>query len=215
MKVPLLLGHRGVRLPGGPPENTFAAFDAALSAGCDGFEFDVRLTADGVPVVVHDPQHAGRDIARTRAVELNLATLDDVVSRYSQRAFLYIELKVPGLERHAARVIAGTSFPKGVLVASFLPDVLTCFHSQNASVPLGFIFDRAKAGNLWRKLPATCIIPEYPLVNRSLLDEVHGSGRQLFTWTVNHSRDMLRLAEMGVDGIVSDDPQRLVATLRS
>ena len=50
---PLLLGHRGARRVA--PENTFFAFDKALRAGCDGFEFDVRLSSDGRGVVCHDP----------------------------------------------------------------------------------------------------------------------------------------------------------------
>jgi len=58
----LLLGHRGCR--GEFMENTFAAFDHAMECGCDGFEFDVRLSADGIPVVWHDARLRGRPIAR-------------------------------------------------------------------------------------------------------------------------------------------------------
>ncbi len=58
----LLLGHRGCR--GEFTENTFAAFDHAIECGCDGFEFDVRLSSDGIPVVWHDAQVRGRAIAR-------------------------------------------------------------------------------------------------------------------------------------------------------
>jgi glycerophosphoryl diester phosphodiesterase len=58
----LLLGHRGCR--GEFMENTLAAFDHAMECGCDGFEFDVRLSADGIPVVWHDARLRGRAIAR-------------------------------------------------------------------------------------------------------------------------------------------------------
>ena len=51
----LRLGHRGARALTSIPENTLASFDRALADGCDGFEFDVRLTADGEAVVCHDP----------------------------------------------------------------------------------------------------------------------------------------------------------------
>ena len=51
MEIPLLLGHRGARVGKSIPENTLASFDLALASGCDGFEFDVRLTADGQAVV--------------------------------------------------------------------------------------------------------------------------------------------------------------------
>jgi glycerophosphoryl diester phosphodiesterase len=51
--MPLLLGHRGARHYA--PENTLDAFDLALAHGCDGFEFDVRMSADHHPIIVHDP----------------------------------------------------------------------------------------------------------------------------------------------------------------
>ena len=59
MSRPLLLGHRGARALKSIPENTIASFDRALADGCDGFEFDVRLTADEEPVVCHDPKVGG------------------------------------------------------------------------------------------------------------------------------------------------------------
>lgn len=52
MKTPLIIGHRGAAAVA--PENTMAAFREAIAAGCDGIEFDVRLTRDGVPIIIHD-----------------------------------------------------------------------------------------------------------------------------------------------------------------
>src|SRR4026208_1214373 len=52
MTPPLIIGHRGASA--GAPENTMAAFRAAIAVGADGIEFDVRLTREGVPVVIHD-----------------------------------------------------------------------------------------------------------------------------------------------------------------
>src|ERR1700681_1548881 len=90
---PLLLGHRGARALKSIPENTLASFDQALADGCDGFEFDVRLSADGKPVVCHDPQTGGVEIARTSARQLaGLPQLQDVLARYEDNAFLDIEL---------------------------------------------------------------------------------------------------------------------------
>ena len=63
---PLLLGHRGARALKSIPENTLASFDQALADGCDGFEFDVRLTADGTPAICHDPQSGSLEIARLK-----------------------------------------------------------------------------------------------------------------------------------------------------
>lgn len=97
---PLLLGHRGARAVRSIPENTLESFDRALADGCDGFEFDVRLTADGVAVICHDPRYQGLEIGRAAAVEVgNLPRFEAVLSRYQNRAFLDIELKVSGLEK--------------------------------------------------------------------------------------------------------------------
>ena len=52
MREPLIIGHRGV--PVVALENTLPAFEAAIAAGADGIEFDVRLSSDGVPVIIHD-----------------------------------------------------------------------------------------------------------------------------------------------------------------
>src|SRR5579864_1012720 len=99
---PLLLGHRGARAVRSIPENTFASFDRALADGCDGFEFDVCLTADGQAVICHDPKVGALEVAQATAEQLaGLPRLDDVLERYEGTAFLDIELKVPGLERIA------------------------------------------------------------------------------------------------------------------
>src|SRR5579885_71284 len=97
---PLLLGHRGVRgRPYGVRENTIPAFDLALQHGCDGFEFDVRLSADGCGVICHDARFGNSSIAKSKAAKLpDLPLLEQVIERYADRAFLDIELKVAGLD---------------------------------------------------------------------------------------------------------------------
>src|ERR1700685_4710850 len=98
---PLLLGHRGARAEKSIPENTLASFDRALASGCDGFEFDVRLSADGQAVICHDATTPtqGLDIAHCAAEELGLPLLREALSGYCGKAFLDIELKVAGLEK--------------------------------------------------------------------------------------------------------------------
>jgi glycerophosphoryl diester phosphodiesterase len=215
MKRPLLLGHRGLRVPGGPAENTLAAFDAALEAGCDGFEFDVRQSSDGVAVICHDPRHGGIEIARSPANILNLPTLEQVLSRYADRAFFNIELKVPGIEQETIELVKKHAFNNSVLVSSFLPAILFDLHSYDSEIALGFICDRADDLAGWRDLPIECVIPHHSLVHPELVAEVHASGLKVYTWTVNQSEQMIRLAEWRVDAIISDNPNLLVQTLLS
>lgn len=70
---PLVIGHRGASADA--PENTLAAFDLAFDDGADGVEFDVRLAADGVPVVIHDATLARTALARGRAEALTSSEL--------------------------------------------------------------------------------------------------------------------------------------------
>src|SRR5215469_2352354 len=105
---PLLLGHRGARRVA--PENTLRAFDFALDHGCDGFEFDVRRTADAECVVCHDPRYGDMEVGKSPLSRLRAAgeipRLVDVISRYAGRSFLDIELKVIGLEDAVVELVA-------------------------------------------------------------------------------------------------------------
>ncbi|MCU1299226.1 MAG: glycerophosphoryl diester phosphodiesterase, partial [Acidobacteriaceae bacterium] len=76
---PLLLGHRGARATLQIAENSIESFDKALEHGCDGFEFDVRLAADGSAVVCHDARVKGLKISLSSQADLpNLARLKHV-----------------------------------------------------------------------------------------------------------------------------------------
>ena len=70
MHLPLIIGHRGASAVA--PENTMAAFREAIAVGADGIEFDVRLTRDGVPVVIHDST-----LRRTGGVSQRVADLTE------------------------------------------------------------------------------------------------------------------------------------------
>jgi glycerophosphoryl diester phosphodiesterase len=213
--VPLLLGHRGARVRG-VVENTIAAFDWALQHGCDGFEFDVRLTRDRSAIICHNARSRGRAISRSAAAQLShLMCLDDLLAGYAARAFLDIELKVPGLETLLLAAVHENLPKRGYVVSSFLPEILSELRKQDAALPLGFICDKKKQLPLWRELPVEYIIPHYSLVTRDLINEVVNAEKKLLTWTVNNRRSMLRLAAWGVHGIISDRPELLVSTLKT
>jgi glycerophosphoryl diester phosphodiesterase len=217
MKTPLLLGHRGLRSRSfSVRENTIAAFDLALQHGCDGFEFDVRLTADSNPVICHGARFAGITIARAARSQLKpLPLLEDVLVRYAGRAFLDIELKVSGLESYALEAISKFPPRRDFVVSSFLPGVLVDLRRRSQSVPLGIICETRKQLNAWRELPVEYVIVHESLITDVLIAAVHAAGRKVFGWTINKKASMIRLANSGVDGIVSDKTELLVATLRA
>ena len=232
-KRPLLLGHRGARLPQ-VPENTLAAFDLALQAGCDGFEFDVRASRDRQLVIVHDARLCGLEVAGSTYAEMQqcweerviprlpltqrrslsheqlaLPCLQDVLQRYGARAFLDIELKVEGLEGAVLRTLADHR-PNRFIVSSFLPQVLADIHQRDERVPLGLICEHARQLAQWPILPVSFVIPHYKMASQELIEDLHRAGQQVILWTVNREGDVRQLVGWGVDGIVSDDPEMLV-----
>lgn len=210
---PLLLGHRGARARKTIPENTVPSFDQALGDGCDGFEFDVRLTADGDAVVCHDPKSGGIEIAYASSRELQiLPHLEDVIVRYWDRAFLDIELKVGGLEQKTASQLRRAQ-SDGFVVSSFLPEVLQAMHTADPEIPLGFICETHSELRGWSQLPVTYVIPHYRLVDSALVPQLKRAGKKILVWTVNTAFDMRRFRDLGVDGVISDDTRLLCKTL--
>jgi len=211
---PLLLGHRGARALKSIPENTVASFDQALADGCDGFEFDVRLTADDKPVVCHNPQTGSFEIARSSVEQLTgLAQLQDVLACYQDRAFLDIELKVSGLEAISLALLRNYPPRRGFVVSSFLPEVLRGVHALNAGIPLGVICETKAELSSWSELPVDYVIPQYRLVDSALMSEIKAADKKILVWTVNTQADMKRFAVLGVDGIISDNTSLLCHTL--
>ena len=215
---PLLLGHRGARGVKSILENSLPAFDFALAAGCDGFEFDVRLSGDGHAVVCHDARHDGLSVSRCSAAKLSLPLLEDVLGRYRKKAFLDIELKVAGLEKIVVDLLKKDLLklhpPKcGFVVSSFLPEVLREIYRLNASVPLGLICETPAQLRRWPELPLEYVIPHYKLATENLISKSKRSGKKILVWTVNSAPAVRRFAELGADGIISDNPQRLAQAL--
>jgi len=203
---PLLLGHRGASSYA--PENTVAAFELALRHGCDGFEFDVRYTRDSGAVVCHNPFYRRRRIEKHLLSEFKLPCADHVISNFLGRAYLDIELKVPGQVEPILNALHAADRDSFV-ISSFLPDVLKAVHAYAKQIPLGLICENARQLRRWQTLPIRTVMTHRKLAKKALIEELHSAGKQIFVWTVNRPREMLRLAELGVDGLISDDTLQL------
>jgi len=214
MTKPLLLGHRGARACRQIPENTLASFELCLQHGCDGFEFDVRLSADGQAVICHDATIGGLRIENTAANNLSLPTLEDVLRQFAHRAFLDIELKIAGLEPLLLTELRKYPPQKGYVVSSFLPDVLTSIHDLDPAIPLGFLCDSRDQLRGWHKMATEWVIPQFKLTDRELVELVHAAGKRIMVWTVNRAERMREFAEWGVDAIISDETELLVHSVR-
>ena len=207
MTLPLLLGHRGARVFRQIPENPLASFELCLQHGCDGFEFDVRRSADWQAVIFHDATIGGMEIENTASKSLPLSTLEDVLRQFAGRAFLDIELKVAGLEAQTLAALRTHPPQKGYVVSSFLSDVLTVIHDLDPVIPLGFLCETRDRLRGWREMPAEWVIPQFKWADGELVELVHTAGKRIMVWTVNRAERMREFAEWGVDAIISDETE--------
>jgi glycerophosphoryl diester phosphodiesterase len=204
----LRLAHRGDWRAA--PENSLAAFAAALSnPRCDGLEFDVRTSADGVPVVIHDPTLArvqGRDLGVEALIAADLRaagipTLADVLAIVPTTAFLDIEFKSPPAAA-AGDIIRAARGDDGdrTVVSSFDPEVVRQFAKEgwpwprwgNAPVVLPEIVELAV------QVGCQGLAVEWHAVDASSVETVRAAGLTLTAWTVRESETFDTLEALGV-----------------
>ena len=210
----LILGHRGARASRHVPENTIASFELCLQHGCDGFEFDVRLSSNRQAVICHDPVAGGKILCETAAHDLGLPTLEEVLQKFATSAFLDIEIKVAGIEAQTIAALRAHSPRKGYVVSSFLPEVLRQLHALDPSVPLGLLCER-KNQRASSDLPVTWMIPRFDLVDQTFVQNCRANGKKVMVWTVNDADQMRRMAGWGAEALISDNTELLVRTLRT
>lgn len=225
----LLIGHRGA--PAEAPENTVASFDAALAAGADGLEMDVRSTADGELVVSHDDDLMRRfgvggrisemTLAEVRAAAGPVPTASEIIARYRGRTVLVLECKglfetgrfvsAEPVVRALAPLLAGV--PR-VTVSSFDPSAVAAARAL-AIVPVGLgcaeMFDPHAVIDAAASAGYDEVHPADPLVDASVCEHAARVGVRLIVWTVNDPARALTLRDLGVAGIFSDDPRRMRA----
>jgi glycerophosphoryl diester phosphodiesterase len=237
--VPLVVAHRGASAE--EPENTLAAFDRAVAAGADVVEFDVRMTADDVAVVLHDPDvdrtTGGHGLVRemtlqeVRALDV-VPTLEEVLRSLSGRVALDIEIKnIPGQPdfdgQHEAAVEATlaalevTAFVGQVMISSFNPLSIARSMTLEPELPTGLLTEPdvdARAGLTFASAQGHAWI--LPFAGRvveagpDLLTEIHDAGLLLGTWLTDDPTDALELMRMGVDAVATNDPAAIVAARR-
>ena len=232
---PLVIGHRGGG--GRETENTLAAFAAARRGGADGVELDVRLSADGELIVFHDDdlrRLCGRGerigelpLAALREVALpgghHMPTLDEVFAELGAAMLVNVELKAePGRRRalvtSVAAVVARHRAGERVLLSAFDPLVVHWSGRHAPALARGFLFHKRQPAPLRRAWVAPIVRPhalhpEHVLVDRVRLAEWRRRGYRVNCWTVDAPAELRRLADLGVDAIITNDPAAARAAL--
>lgn len=232
MPPPLLVfAHRGAS--GHAPENTLAAIDAAIAMKADWIEIDV-YAVEGRLVVIHDERVdrttngsgyvVDHSLAELRRLDAGrgerIPFLEEVIERIGGRCGLNVELKGTGTAELAARVLTsadrgGTLTADRALVSSFDHRELRRFRNAAPGIAVGALIggvpeDLAACGE---RLGAAALHPSLDFLPAELVADARRRGLRVYTYTANHPDDIARAIALGVDGIFSDYPERVVAGL--
>jgi glycerophosphoryl diester phosphodiesterase len=235
------IAHRGAS--GRAPENTHAAFAAALALGAEAIELDCQRAADGELVVIHDETldrtTDGRGPVGDRTWD-ELARLDagawfdpayrgeriprlaDVLAQVRDRVLLNVEIKsardVGAIETALVDLVAREHATSWVLFSSFHPAAVRNVRAAASWARLGVLCDddpRRGGLALAAEVGAEALIPGRSWIDAGLVDEAHARGLAVWVWTVNEPGEMRRLVALGVDAIFSDWPERFGALPRA
>jgi glycerophosphoryl diester phosphodiesterase len=239
MDKPWVIGHRGAS--GHAPENTMSAFRRAVELGARFIETDLHLSRDSRLVAIHDStlerttngQGAVRDYNLIELRELDagswfgpqfaeqrIPTLEEILdfAREADIVF-YLEIKSePALGLHHA-LVSALRAPEDAarsVVISFDSVILEKIRQLNASLMLGLLFDRpsSRAIEEAQRLGARQLAPRGDFVTPELVSRAHQADLQVVTWTVNQPEQMRAAIATGIDGIMTDYPDRLIAVLQ-
>jgi len=218
--VTVVVAHRGASKA--ERENTMDAFLVATELGADWIELDVRRTSDEVLVVHHDAHlHDGRALVDTLAADLpdHIPSLAEVLDRCSDVG-VNIEIKNdPGdpdydAEHQISAAVAGLCAayrtPNDVMISSFNIDALSRIQAIDSTWPVALVvFDVLDPAQLLERSTArghAAVNPYTAIADRRFVERAHEVGLAVNVWTVNEPDVVARLVELGVDGVITDDP---------
>jgi glycerophosphoryl diester phosphodiesterase len=225
----LKIGHRGAM--GYAPENTLASFAKALEIGVDGIELDVHICKSGEAVVIHDERVDRTTNGQGQVMEMTLKELKDLDAGKGQQiptllealdfvnrhAFIDIELKAEGTAIPVAEIVRryiqehGWT-PEHFMFTSFDHHELKRCHDRVPEVPFGPLLAAKPLDYalLAQAMNADSIVPFFEFLDSKFVEDAHQRGLKLIAWTVNRHDDIKKVLEMGVDGIISNYPDRLL-----
>jgi glycerophosphoryl diester phosphodiesterase len=235
----LAIAHRGAS--GYAPENTLAAFRRAVAQGVTFIETDLHLTRDVHFVAIHDDTVDRTTSGRGPVKQLTLAEirkldagawfasefigervpiLEEILdfSRKHDVVF-YLELKSDGFwggEHALISALRDSGEIQRMVIISFDPAILANLRKLEPLLMTGILSDGQLANPFEQALEigARQLVLRGDLLTPNLLQEAHRRDIQVVCWTVNQPAHMRLLASAGVDGIMSDYPDRLLASLK-
>ncbi|PFG41856.1 glycerophosphoryl diester phosphodiesterase [Isoptericola jiangsuensis] len=241
LPAPLVVAHRGYAAVA--PQNTMASFEAAWRSGAPALELDVRLSADGVPVVIHDPVVDRVTDGSGAVADLDGATIAglDAGARFSEHLagqhvptfaqVLRFLARRPGLDllceykgvwtpeqlAPTTRALDAAGMAGRVLVQGFRRETVAALREAAPHLPRGLLCDAAPDDLIEAALDlgAVTVNPSVAavLADPDLVRRAHDAGLRVMPWTANEPSLWRGLVAAGVDAIITDRPGELTGWL--
>lgn len=232
----IIYGHRGAS--GYLPENTMVAFEKAVEMGANGIETDVQMTKDGVLVLIHD-EYVNRtthdvglvkDFTYKELKKLNasnymknycnrteIPTVDELIAFAKEKDItVNFEIKsgvilYPQIEEKLINLIYKEEFEKQVILSNFNHYSIVKCKEISKEIKACILYMEAlyMPEEYCRKVGADGLHPYYYAVNKDILESAHKEGLMVNPFTVNDENTMKMLLSIGVDGIITNYPDKL------
>lgn len=225
---PLVIGHRGAM--GHETENTLASMQKAIDLGVDMIEIDVFKIDSGEIVVFHDDRverltNGGGRIEEYNIVDMKQLLLDgnqkipmlqEALKLINNQVALNIELKGSGTADKVNFIVDYYVRDRGwtwdnILISSFKWDELKEMRKLNKDIKIAVLTEEDPLGAIAvaKELGAVAINPNFETLTAENVAKIHSEGFKIYTWTVNEPKDIERMKNFGVDGIITNYPERV------
>lgn len=226
-KQMMITAHRGASH--GAPENTMAAVELAIAEQADYVEIDVRLTADGVPVLMHDrglfrttgvvneidnvtyAELSTYDIGRRYAIQYEgetVPSLREILEAYGRKIRFNIELKGDGnrkLAEAVLKLLEAYGVEERCVITSDSYELLVWIKKSDSKVRTGYILSLVY-GEVFGYEAADFFSVKSDSVTEQMVKSAHAKGKEIHVWTVNKAYEIKRMQALGVDNIITDKP---------
>ncbi|WP_083243882.1 glycerophosphodiester phosphodiesterase [Formosa sp. Hel1_33_131] len=236
-----IIAHRG--FSGIAPENTLIAFQKAIDCKADYFELDVHKTKNDSIVVIHNSsvdetssngfkgEIAELNYSDLRAVNVGysrkfgdiyknekIPTLREALALAKGKIKVCIEIKVFGTEKEVLKIVNDLGVKEDVIIFSFKYPVLAKIRQLDTDISILWLINKADNMTLeYAKIIESNAIgvgPETTITKESL-NFAHENAIEVWKWTVNKEDEMQRLIDLGLDGIITDFPDKALKKLSS
>jgi glycerophosphoryl diester phosphodiesterase len=241
-KVVWTIAHRGAS--GHAPENTMAAFRRAVELGARFIETDLQITRDARIVAMHDSTldrtTTGKGavhlltLAEIRALDAGswfgggngafagerVPTLEEILNFAEQQdVIFYLEIKSGaawGVEHGLVAALRDHNASARVVILSFDPSALDLVYRLDSTMMTGLLCEHPSSDLVERTVRAGArqLVARGDLITPTVVESAYHAGLQTVAWTINEPEQMRRLIANGVNGIITDYPDRLLGLLR-